>query len=568
MKGLIPIIWIVLLLMVVPSLAITIHIPADYTTIQAGINAANNDDEVLVADGTYSEHIDFLGKAIVVISENGAEATFIEKVYDDQTIVSFATGEDENSVLDGFTVRNSYDQAAIICDGTSPVIKNCIIEDNYNIIYSPSSTGGGLLFRNNAAPRITKNIFRDNYAMHGAAIAGYGCDEYHQALIDSNYIHNNETHNNGAGFHFYDCSFIFKHNLVFNNIAGVAGGAGRIDARGGIIENNAICNNAASSLAGGIFTDGNSTDTYIRNNIFYGNDFYGFYVASGSNFHLLYNCFYANVSGPYFYINPEEGNILVDPLMIDPENDDYNLTGSSPCINAGDPSSPQDPDGSRADIGALYYHEETPEELLEWIGSITTPGNTYGVDVVGQYAYTADYYEGMSVIDISDPVNPVIVGRESMPGRALDIRVNGNYAYCSDDGEGSLSIVDISDPANPTLTSTLYTTDRAYSLDVIGDYVFVADGGAGVQVVDVSDPYNPIIIDNIAFPTGGVFVEGNLGYIVNNSTGLIIIDITDPSNCITLGTTALSGDPHKGVRVRDGYAYVAVYHAGLEVIDV
>ncbi|MCP4583503.1 MAG: T9SS type A sorting domain-containing protein, partial [candidate division Zixibacteria bacterium] len=47
-----------------------------------------------------------------------------------------------------------------------------------------------------------------------------------------------------------------------------------------------------------------------------------------------------------------------------------------------------------------------------------------------------------------------------------------------------------------------------------------------------------------------------------------IIDITDPSNCITLGTTALSGDPHKGVRVRDGYAYVAVYHAGLEVIDV
>ncbi len=50
------------------------------------------------------------------------------------------------------------------------------------------------------------------------------------------------------------------------------------------------------------------------------------------------------------------GNISSDPLFIDPEHEDYHLQQGSPCINAGHPDpSFNDPDGSRADMGALYY---------------------------------------------------------------------------------------------------------------------------------------------------------------------------------------------------------------------
>ena len=49
------------------------------------------------------------------------------------------------------------------------------------------------------------------------------------------------------------------------------------------------------------------------------------------------------------------GNIAVDPMFWDHANDDLRLKPGSPCIDAGDPSSPRDPDGSRIDIGALTY---------------------------------------------------------------------------------------------------------------------------------------------------------------------------------------------------------------------
>ncbi|MFQ6677933.1 MAG: choice-of-anchor D domain-containing protein [Fidelibacterota bacterium] len=69
-------------------------------------------------------------------------------------------------------------------------------------------------------------------------------------------------------------------------------------------------------------------------------------------------------------VNWLNGNIDADPLFADTANNDYTLQMDSPCIDAGDPSSDLDPDGTVSDMGAFYYHQDGPARPREFI---TTP---------------------------------------------------------------------------------------------------------------------------------------------------------------------------------------------------
>ncbi len=62
---------------------------------------------------------------------------------------------------------------------------------------------------------------------------------------------------------------------------------------------------------------------------------------------------YSDVEGGF----DGEGNIADDPLFIDAENGDFRLQAGSPSIDAGDPRSPVDPDGTVADMGAFFHRQ-------------------------------------------------------------------------------------------------------------------------------------------------------------------------------------------------------------------
>jgi hypothetical protein len=93
------------LLLAMAAHAETLLVPSQYPTIQAGINASVDGDTVLVSPGTYVENIDFRGKAITVKSELGAVSTIIDGNQVASTVM-FESGEDEDSILEGFTVTN------------------------------------------------------------------------------------------------------------------------------------------------------------------------------------------------------------------------------------------------------------------------------------------------------------------------------------------------------------------------------------------------------------------------------------------------------------------------------
>ncbi|MBE0534712.1 MAG: right-handed parallel beta-helix repeat-containing protein, partial [Phycisphaerae bacterium] len=116
-------------------------VPQHYPTIQAAIDAAQDGDEIVVADGVYTgdgnRDIDFKRKAITVRSANGPDNCII----DCQNVAGrrgfyLPDGQGCAAVISGFTIKGgrieSYvaNGGGIYCQGYSLLIENCIITGN------------------------------------------------------------------------------------------------------------------------------------------------------------------------------------------------------------------------------------------------------------------------------------------------------------------------------------------------------------------------------------------------------------------------------------------------------
>ena len=247
-------------------------------------------------------------------------------------------------------------------------------------------------------------------------------------------------------------------------------------------------------------------------------------------------------------------------------------------------------------IGGDYIHNAT---VPVHVGSIIDTGATildapHGIDVVGNYAYVVGNVDnGVEIIDISVPSNPVSVGSISGQGSpnfldsALDIFVSGNYAYVTAQIDNAVTILDISDPSNPTHVSSIVDDvstilAQPHGIFVSGNHAYVTSlSEDGVQIIDISNPTNPIPLGSITDDgttaldnPRTIRVSGNYAYVVGgNDDGVEIIDISDPGNPTHVGaifddgTTALDGPVD--IFIAGRYAYVTAFaDDGVEILDI
>ena len=252
---------VIVAVMSVPCFSDTIHVPTDQPTIQLGIDAATINDMVLVAPGTYFENINFNGKGIIVKSSFGPSNTVIDGSQPNNpnlsSVVTFASNETCDSILEGFTLTNgngTYCECTPgywdFCGGgvyvfmSSPTLINNIIISN-----SASCYGGGV-YCSFSGSSISRNTIKAN----NAGLLGGGVACYNQSFVS---IIDNEIINNSArsgGGLIIDESYInISSNIIKNNMASVGSGGGiHSNSYDPTICNNTIVGNSAKTVGGGI----------------------------------------------------------------------------------------------------------------------------------------------------------------------------------------------------------------------------------------------------------------------------------------------------------------------------
>jgi hypothetical protein len=113
---------------------------------------------------------------------------------------------------------------------------------------------------------------------------------------------------------------------------------------------NRTMNSGPSAVGGGIHAWDDYASISGVNNIVYYNQADADPEAYG-NIDFTYTCISTGLSGI--------GNITDDPMFTDTTSRDLTLQEYSPCIDTGDPNSPLDPDGTRADMGAYYFNQSS-----------------------------------------------------------------------------------------------------------------------------------------------------------------------------------------------------------------
>ena len=116
------------------------------------------------------------------------------------------------------------------------------------------------------------------------------------------------------------------------------------------------------------------------------------------------------------------------------------------------------------------------------VGFCTTPGNTNDICVEDIYAYVART-SGLSIIKVSDPVLPTIVGSIATPGSCKAVDYSDGYAYlaCSISG---LRVIDLSNPTAPYEAGYCLTGSEATGVVAIGSIAYVADLEDGLWIIE------------------------------------------------------------------------------------
>jgi parallel beta-helix repeat protein/predicted outer membrane repeat protein len=312
--------------------------------------------------------------------------------------------------------NQAQDDGGGICliTNANAIMDNCMLQGN-----SADSSGGGIYCNTNCRPTIFDCFLEGNSAVFNGG--GICLIDSSDAIIDSCMLFFNGCLGNGGGLYVLSSEPQLTRSELARNESTEGGGLWVQEGGPISITHCDINANTATGDGGGIYA--NTSFPQILNSIVWVNNGNGgIFFHSADSASVSYSDFFGNEISPFtgdplpylgqiVTVNANGDscdqfyNIFLDPEFRDPWLLDYALTEGSPCINAGDPESPLDPDSTVADIGSQYYEildaqqSRLPELPGEFV-TVSTYPNPFNVSTVFSYQLSVVSFVNLPVYDV------------------------------------------------------------------------------------------------------------------------------------------------------------------------
>jgi hypothetical protein len=227
--------------------------------------------------------------------------------------------------------------------------------------------------------------------------------------------------------------------------------------------------------------------------------------------------------------------------------------------------------------GLFIYDRSTPDSP-ELLTNLTDPPYVEHVSLKDDYGFVSSGYFGLNIYDFSNPGTPVQVSQIPNTYLPMVSYVDGDILYLLESqyiGPGLdfphyLRIVDISDIYQPLELSLLEIDSFlpiTYEIQKHNDYIYWAAGDSGLVVIDVQDPANPehvasyvpLNYTNHSYNPICCYLAIKNPYLflsVTSAYYLEVLDISNPANPELVQSIPF---PHfvNDVEIQDDYLYAA-----------
>ena len=194
--------------------------------------------------------------------------------------------------------------------------------------------------------------------------------------------------------------------------------------------------------------------------------------------------------------------------------------------------------------------------------------------MAGDLVYAATDLNGLTIFDVSDPLQPFVVSTTSSDAMqvAYSIELFGDIAIVggtTDDVDVDVIVAfDVGDAADPVELGCLHVPGSSTwpKPAAEGSTAYVTSGRQ-MFAVDISDPEEPSIIGDLPLPVeGDIDVEGNRAY-VTGPGGFLVVDVADPTEMAVVASY-VDADYGYRIGVQDKIAYLIQFMSKLDVVDV